>query len=270
MLPNLISENQAAFVPGRNFLDNMLVAFELLPYMKRKNNGTEGEVALKLDISKAYSRVDWSYLRNRMKTIGFTEKWISWVMLCVTTVSYKISFNGTTVGPIQPNRGLRQGDPVSPYLFLFCVEGLSHSLSTAVASGQISGCQITTGAPRVSHLLFVDDSFLFFKTTEVEAANVKRVLDKYEAFSGQAVNYSKSGILFSANVRVDKQHNLKRMLKVRNELHNSKYLGLPSFVGRSKKSVFSFIKERVRRKVHDWSHKNLSKAGKTVMVKNVG
>lgn len=103
VLPNLISENQSAFVPGRNITDNVLVAFELLHFMKRKNRGTDGEVALKLDISKAYDRVDWNYLRGRLKIMGFTEKWIKWVMLCVSTVTYMINFNGTTLGPISPS-----------------------------------------------------------------------------------------------------------------------------------------------------------------------
>lgn len=81
ILSAVISEEQSAFVPGRNITDNVLVAFELLHYMKRKNNGQEGEVALKLDISKAYDRVSWNYLRNRMVSMGFSEKWIKWVML---------------------------------------------------------------------------------------------------------------------------------------------------------------------------------------------
>lgn len=107
-LPDLISENQSAFVPGRNISDNVLVAFELLHFMKRKDRGSEGKVALKLDISKAYDRVDWNFLRNRMKAMGFKEKWIKWIMLCVMTMSYMINFDGTTVGPIIPSRGLRQ------------------------------------------------------------------------------------------------------------------------------------------------------------------
>lgn len=107
ILPVLISEEQSAFFPGRNITDNVLVVFELIHYMKRKMNGDGGEVALKLDISKAYDRVNWDYLKNRMVSMGFSTKWIQWMLLCVTSVSYSICFQGSNIGPILPKRGLR-------------------------------------------------------------------------------------------------------------------------------------------------------------------
>lgn len=87
-------------------------------------------------------------------------------MMCVTTVSYEFCFNGSYVGPVIPSRGLRQGDPLSPYLFLLCVEGLSDALINAAAVGDIHGSQICHSAPIVTHLLFADDSFLFFPGKE--------------------------------------------------------------------------------------------------------
>lgn len=244
ILPGIISEEQSAFVPGRNITDNVLVAFEIPHFMKRKSSGQEGEVALKLDISKAYDRVSWSYLKNRMSGMGFSEKWIKWVMLCVSTVSYSISFQGSSIGPIIPSRGLRQGDPLSPYLFLLCVEGLFELLKSAAASGQIKGCRICTSAPSVTHLLFVDDSFLFFKANDTEARAVKSLLNSYETCSGQAVNYQKSAIFFSSNVIMDKQREIKQVLGVHKDIGDSKYLGLPSLIGRSKKTVFRYLKRQ--------------------------
>lgn len=90
-------------------------------------------------------------------------------MLCVTTVAYSISFQGSMIGPINPTRGLRQGDPLSPYLFLLCVEGLSKDLSSAARNGSIKGCKICNTAPAITHLLFADDSFLFFNASSNEA-----------------------------------------------------------------------------------------------------
>lgn len=129
---------------------------------------------MKLDVSKAYDRVDWSFLFHQMRQLGFDSRWIAWIQLCVTTVSYSISFNGSQLGPIYPIRGLRQGDPLSPYLFLFCVEGLSRMLKNAFDEGRIKGCKICPQAPAITHLLFADDSFLFCKATVEEVWRFSR------------------------------------------------------------------------------------------------
>jgi hypothetical protein len=165
MLDKCISENQSAFVPGRSILDNAMAAIEIIHYMKAKTRGKKGEVALKLDISKAYDRIDWEYLKDMMAKMGFCQKWIRWIMLCVETVDYSIIVNGHMVGPVVPGRGLRQGDPLSPYLFIICAEGLSALIRQAENRGELHGIKICRKAPIISHLLFADDCFLFFKAT---------------------------------------------------------------------------------------------------------
>ncbi|XP_074378321.1 uncharacterized protein LOC141719854 [Apium graveolens] len=269
LLPNVISENQSAFVPGRSIADNVLVAFEVVHHMRRKSRGRDGEIALKLDISKAYDRVNWSYLKARMQAMGFCRKWIQWIMLCVTTVSYDFCFNGTSVGPVCPSRGLQQGDPLSPYLFLLCVEGLSNSLDKAAMEGNIHGSQVSNTAPIITHLLFADDSFLFFCANLAETTVVKSLLNDYEALSGQSVNFQKSAILFSSNVPQSERGTLAGILGVSNELQDGKYLGLPSFVGRSKKRVFGFVKDKVCKRLQGWKSKAISQACKSILIRNV-
>jgi len=165
--------------------------------MKAKTKGTQGDVALKLDISKAYDRINWDYLREIMLKMGFTSRWVQWMMLCVETVDYTILVNGMQVGPIVPSRGLRQGDPLSPYLFILCAEGLSALIQDAEGRSDISGTRICNGAPIVSHLLFADDCFLFFKAQESEAMHMKNILATYEAASGQLINLEKSEMFCS-------------------------------------------------------------------------
>lgn len=133
----------------------------------------------------------------------------------------------------------------------------------------IHGSQIAPTAPSVSHLLFADDSFLFFRRTNAEAQAVKSILSNYEQCSGQSVNYTKSGIYFSANIRQDKQAELSNILGVHNSIVGTNYLGLPSLVGRSKTRVFGYLKERASKRIQGWFKKPISRAGKTILIKNV-
>lgn len=107
VFPYIISDNQSAFVKDRSITDNILVAFEIIHHTNRKKKGGEGEVALKLDISKAYDRVSWAFLRHRLKIMGFCDTWSDWMMLCVKTVTYNFCFNNSVIGLIVPKKGLR-------------------------------------------------------------------------------------------------------------------------------------------------------------------
>ena len=204
-----------------------------------------------------------------LQILGFDDRWIKWIMLCVTSVRYTVLMNGSEVGPIIPNRGLRQGCPLSPYLFIICAEGLSALLRQAESSGLINGSKVCRGASSISHLFFADDSFLFFKSIEEETRVIHRILEMYERYSGQAINLQKSGIMFSSNVRTDKKQVLSAILGVTNGINTGRYLGLPSLIGRSKRATFSYIKDTIWKRIQGWRNKLLSKAGKGVLIKSV-
>ena len=179
-LKEVIDESQSAFVSSRSITDNVLVAFETMHCIDQKRKGKEALMAVKLDMSKAYDQVEWSYLEAIMRKMRFHERWIALMMMCVSTVSYSVLINREPKGKIVPSRGLRQGDLISLYLFLLCAEGLSAMLKKEESEGHIKGVAVRRGAPRVSHLLFADDSIIFCRASIAECERVLKVLEGYE------------------------------------------------------------------------------------------
>ncbi|PKA54867.1 putative mitochondrial protein [Apostasia shenzhenica] len=269
VLSGIISDNQSAFVPKRLISDNIIVAYECLHSMNRRRRGTKGFCALKLDMSKAYDRVEWSFLEEMMSVMGFPTKFISNIMNCISTVSYSVSLNGTRFGNIIPQRGLRQGDPLSPYLFLICAEGLSSLIQTIERQGSLHGVQASRSSPNISHLFFADDSLLFFRATIEEAQKIQSILEIYRGVSGQEVNLDKSGLYFSKNTPRERRLLLRRLLNVKEEISIEKYLGLPPMVGKAKRKAFISIKERISHKIEGWKERLLSIGGKEIMIKAV-
>ena len=164
VLGKLTDPVQSAFVPHRSIHDNILLTHEII----NKFNSMKGKkswIALKLDMEKAYDRVELNFLFEALKKLGFHETWISWIRQCVTTVSYSIIVNDEVYGLFTPSRGLRQGDPLSPYLFLICTEILTRALREAQNKKKSGiGFKIAPRAKKLLCLLFAYDSLLFCKT----------------------------------------------------------------------------------------------------------
>jgi len=269
VLPSIISHNQSAFVPGRLITDNVMIAYEALHSMSSRMSGKKSFMAVKVDMKKAYDRVEWPFLEAMMRTMGFEEKWISLIMTCVMSVSYSVLVNGQPCGRITPSRGLRQGDPLSPYLFLIVAEGLSALLSQAEIEKRLTGVPIAAGGICLSHLFFADDSLLFCRANAVEWANLNQVLQHYEHASGQQLNTAKTTIFLSRNTSPEFRDYLNNLEGVTISARFDKYLGLPAMVGRSKKQSFASICGRVTAKLEGWKEKFLSQAGKEILLKAV-
>ena len=231
ILKSIIFETQSAFVADRLTTDNILIAFESLHHMKTQCSGKIGFMALKLDMSKTYDRVEWVFLEKILLKMGFQDTLVAMIMQCITMVSYSILVNDQPTGLIYPSRGLRQGDPLSPFLFLFCVEGLNALLYQAANNGEIQGYSICRAGPKITHLFFTDDYLLFCRATSIECAKIQSILAWYGAASGQQVNSDKTTAFFSRNTSVETQEELKVLLRVPVIKNYEKYLGLPSFVG---------------------------------------
>ena len=159
-LNSIISEAQSAFTADRLITDNILIACESLHHMKTTCTRKIGFMAIELDMSKAYDRVEWIFLEKILLSMGFQESRVALIMECITIVSYSILVNGEPKGLIKPSRGLRQGDSFSPYLFLFCAQGLNAIIRRVVMNGEIQGFSICRNGPKITHFFF----FFFWYT----------------------------------------------------------------------------------------------------------
>ena len=195
-------------------------------------------MAIKQDISKAYDQVEWEFLRLIMLKLGIDARWVCLAMETMTTASYLVLINGEPKGFITPSRGIRQGYPLSPYLFLLCAEVLSSLIRKAVASQSLHGILTCTNGVCVSHLLFADDSFIFCQATMEECQHLLTLLECYESASSQTINRHKTSIFFSKNTRVEVKHDIQALLGAKIMKDCEKYLGSPMVGGKSKVNTF--------------------------------
>lgn len=189
-----IDAAQSAFVPKRLISDNVLLAYKILNTLKQKKVGKKGFMTIKLDMSKAYNRVQWNFIKQVMLRMDFATRHIETIMKCITTVSYSVVMNGQLEAKFQPCRGLRQGDPLIPFLVFIYGEGLSSLMRVATKEGLLKGVKASRNGPLISHLLFADDCILLGEATRRGAQVFKNTLHEYRICSRQCVNFDKSTV----------------------------------------------------------------------------
>ncbi len=190
VLDKLVSPCQSAFIPGRWIAENQILVHEILhSFKKRKVKG--GFVAMKIDLQKAYDRVNWSFLRSILLNFGFEEVFVNWVLECASTVSFSILINGGKSNFFHPTKGLRQADPLSPYLFILCQEVLARLIERECVSGNLAGVKLNQGGPNFMNVMFADDLMLFSKASTQDSLTLNSCLEKYCEWSSQLVNREK-------------------------------------------------------------------------------
>lgn len=192
VITDVIDICQFAFVGGRNMLDSVLVANEVVHEAKRRKKPT---FVLKVDYEKAYDSVDWGFLLYMLKRLNFGEKWVSWIRSCLMSSSVSVLVNGSPSEEFRMEKGLRQGDPLAPFLFIIVSEGLSGLLRQAVVNGRYSPFKFgLDDGPKVSLLQFADDTIFVGEATIENIFAVKSVLRCFELVAGLKVNFFKSKI----------------------------------------------------------------------------
>uniref|UniRef100_A0A803NHF6 Reverse transcriptase domain-containing protein n=1 Tax=Cannabis sativa TaxID=3483 RepID=A0A803NHF6_CANSA len=228
ILPKLIYPTQAAFVPGRNIQDNNVLVQEIIHSFNRKR-GKEGFFAIKIDLMKAYDKLSWGAINQVLSCFGIPMKFRNWISQCVSTTTLSICLNGGQVGTINPSCDLRQGDPLSPYLFIWTAEILSRLLNCALDKNNIKGIRLSRGGPILSHIFFADDLILVGRANVDEVRGYWQCLESFCSWFGQQVNKLKTSIFFSKNTPRGLRQEIKDMLAGRATLIKSVGLSMPMY-----------------------------------------
>lgn len=199
LLETIIHPSQAAFIPHRSIGDNSIINHEVMHYLNGKH-GKHGYMAIKIDLAKAYDRVEWTPLLHILKLLGFSQEFRDLIFACISTPKFSVLLNAAPYGYFSSQRGLRQGDPMSPALFTILADLLSRLLAREEVVGRLNGVKVSRSSPKITYLMYADDLVIYCQAKLEEAVVVKRCLQHYSDWTGQEINFSKSSIHFSRNV----------------------------------------------------------------------
>lgn len=267
-LPRFISPNQNAFVKDKSIFDSILITNEIFHSFQHKE-GSKAWMALKIDFEKAFDCLEWDFIYKVFKSLGFNDTWINWLKLCISSVSFQVLYNGAPSDHFHPSRGIRKGDPLSPYIFISCLEVLSRMINNGLISKDITGFKICKGAPIVSHSFYADDTLIFLKATLSNVKGIRNILEFFSKWSGLSFNASKSVAVFSENLPKRLARNLSRSLQMKLSDKPGKYLGINIQWGRLKGDDFTEVLLKLTNKLSGWKNKALNFAGRDVLIKAV-
>ncbi|XP_021605634.1 uncharacterized protein LOC110610068 [Manihot esculenta] len=256
VLSSLIGLEQSSFVPGRQIIDNIVVFQEVLHTMRTfKRSGSF--MAIKIDLEKAYDRLNWDFIQWVLGSYHFSDAWISNIMNCIRTSSMSVLWNGEKLESFKSTRGVRQGDPMSSYLFVMCIEQLSRMFKQLVRQCRWKSIPISSNGPMISHLMFADDMVLFAEASVEQSDLILSCLDDFAKASGQKVNLAKSSLYLSPFVDSDLASLLSSRSGIPLTADLRKYLGVPSIHGRISVSTYGSILDKMRGKLDGWKARAL-------------
>jgi hypothetical protein len=257
VVAKIISNPQNAFVKGRQILDSVLIANECLDSRIKSD---EPGLLCKLDIEKAYDHVNWDFLLYMLRRCGFGERWCSWIAHCISSVHFSVLVNGTPFGFFSSSHGIRQGYHLSPLLFVIVMEAFSKLFSISVQRGFLSGFSVgsrSNGVINVSHLLFANDTLVFYGASPEHLFYLRMLLLSFEAVSGLKINLDKS-VLVPVGI-VDNMDDLAGILGCGVSSLPLKYLGLPLGAPFKAKSSWDEVVGKIERRLASWKRLYLSK-----------
>lgn len=265
LLPKIVVENQSAFVKRRLLIENVLLASELVKDYHK--DSIIPRCMMKIDISKAFDSVQWSFLLNSLIAMGFPARFIHWIRLCIPTPSFSVQVNGDLAAYFQSSRGLRQGCSLSAYLFVLCMNTLSLQLDKAVRENKFKlhpRCQFIA----LTHLCFADDLMVFVEGSKASIEGALLVFEEFEVWSGLSISLEKSTIYMAGIEEAERRIILSNLPFAVGNLP-VKYLGLPLMIQAMKTQDYLPLLERIRGRISTWTSRFLSYTGRLLLIKSV-
>eukprot|EP00253_Pinus_taeda_P017519 PITA_17519 len=264
VLPHIISPEQSGYVEGRQITDGIILTHEIIHSLKQSR---KPGMLLKIDLSKAFDSISWDYMQKVLHAFGFDNAWIRWVSSLISSAFFSILINGIPTSTFRASRGIRQGDPLSPFLFIIMAEGLGRSIKNAIQTQELKGITLHQ-ASTVSHQQFVDDNMIFGYSSVQEARTLNALLLLFSKASGTLINSVKSQIFFF-NTHPTTQRAIARILGFSIASLPSKYLGAPLFAYARKHSSWTSLLEKLEAKLSLWTHRSLNMASRMILIKVV-
>jgi hypothetical protein len=223
---------------------------------------------LKLDLSKAFDKLSWEFMREMLLAFGFNQDWVAWILNLTSSTFFSILVNGVPSRPFSPSRGIRQGDPLSPFLFIIMAEGLSRSIHAALENNRLAGLPLHDISPPISHSQFVDDTLLMGSPIVREANSIQEILQTFSDASGLECNKDKSQIFFF-NTPPQVQRHISDILGFKRSSLPSKYLGIPLIDNALRNSSWELLLSSFSKRLSSWTFRALNLPSHLILLKAV-
>ncbi|GAU33402.1 hypothetical protein TSUD_20950 [Trifolium subterraneum] len=261
VMGKLISTCQSVFLPRRQILDGVVVLNEVIDLAKRRKDSC---LFFKVDFERTYDTISWNYLEKMMIKMGFAERWMKWIRACIFNSSMSVLTNGSPMEDFTVGKGLRQGDPLSPFLFLIAAEGLTGMVNKAVEIGKYVDYKVNDSI-RFQILQFADDTILMGDCSWDNVRTMKSILRGFELVSGLKINFVKSK-LYGINVESSVLAAAATFLDCSYDSIPFKFLGIPVGANPRRKATWKPIVESMEKRLSSWNDRNLSIGGRLARI----
>ncbi|KAK2454307.1 hypothetical protein QL285_001883 [Trifolium repens] len=265
VMDSLVATTQSAFIKGRNLVDGVMVINEVIDLAKKLGRPC---LIFKVDFEKAYDSVDWGFLEYMLRRFGFGGKWIDWIKACVFSGNLSVLVNGSPTSEINIQRGLKQGDPLAPFLFLLVAEGFAGLMRSAVEKSLFKGFHVGSGSVVVSHLQYADDTICVGEASLENLWTLKAILRGFELASGLKVNFWKSSLM-GVNVPPSFLEMACGFLNCKRGVIPFSYLGLPVGANPRRCATWEPLLDQLRKRLLSWGNRYVSLGGRIVILNSV-